>query len=258
MSTAASTSGRARRAPRRVRLDAETIVAAGLELAATPGVSTISVRDLGARLGADPTAIYRHFRSKESLMEALLDALITRTLERVTAPVGEWRDRLRQLADATFELFAQHPAIGVEATVLTTHGTGELGAVEFMLDTFARAGLDRDEQVRHYALFASHVLAGSAGVARARSERAALGETSTRWFDGPIAADPERFPRVASLLPELMQLEDHVLYELGVETILQSAERAAVQSAERAAVQSAERAASYDSADVERPPTLEK
>lgn len=231
MSTAASTSGRARRAPRRARLDPDTIVAAGLELAATPGVSAISVRDLGARLGADPTAIYRHFRSKESLMQALLDELITRTLERVTADPAQWRDRLRQLADATLELFAEHPAVGVEATVLTTHGSGELGAVEFMLDAFAHAGLDGDEQVRHYALFASHVLTGSAGIARARAERAALGEPSTRWFDSPLAADPQRYPRVASLLPELMQLEDHVLYELGVETILQSAERTAGPSA---------------------------
>lgn len=242
MSTAASTSGRARGAPRRVRLDADTIVAAGLELAATPGVSAISVRDLGARLGADPTAIYRHFRSKESLMQALLDELITRTLERVTAPREEWRTRLRELADATLELFAEHPAVAIEATVLTTHGSGELGAVEFMLDAFAHAGLDPDEQVRHYALLASHVLTSSAGIARARAERIALGESSTRWFDAPLAADPLRFPRVASLLPELMQLEDHVLYRLGVETILQSAERSA----------------SHDHGDRERQPTLEK
>lgn len=231
-----------RRAPGRARLDAETIVAAGIEVASSTGAGGISVRDLGARLGADPTAIYRHFRSKESLMQALLDALITRTLERVTAPPEEWRDRLRQLAEATLDIFTAHPSIAVEATVLTTHGPGELGAVEFMLDAFAHAGLDRDEQVRHYALFASHVLTGSAGIARARAERSAVGEPSTRWFDGPFAADPTRYPHVATLLPELLQLEDHVLFSLAVENIIQSAERTA----------------SHARGDEGAPPTLEK
>ena len=60
----------------RARLDRESIIAAGLELAAS-GTSTISVRELGNHLGADPTAIYRHFRNKEQLMEALLDELIS-------------------------------------------------------------------------------------------------------------------------------------------------------------------------------------
>jgi len=225
--SSATTPKSATRAPGRARLDAESIVAAGIELARSTGAGGISVRDLGARLGADPTAIYRHFRSKESLMQALLDDLITRTVEEVTAPPDEWRDRLRQLARATLDLFSEHPSIGVEATVLTTHGPGELSAVEFMLDAFAHAGLEGDEQVRHYALYASHVLTGSAGIARARAERTAVGESSTRWFDGPFAADPARYPHVARLLPELLQLEDHDLFSLGIENIIQSAERAA-------------------------------
>jgi AcrR family transcriptional regulator len=57
----------------KVKLDPERIIAAGLELAARPGVSAISVRELGTMLGADPTAIYRHFRSKDDLMRSLLD-----------------------------------------------------------------------------------------------------------------------------------------------------------------------------------------
>src|SRR6185312_12110811 len=82
----------------RVRLDRETIITAGLNLAAVPGCSTISVRELGHSLDADPTAIYRHFRNKEHLMRELLDELIERSVVAVTADPEDWRQRLLQLA----------------------------------------------------------------------------------------------------------------------------------------------------------------
>ncbi|MGR0320896.1 TetR/AcrR family transcriptional regulator [Agromyces sp. ZXT2-3] len=212
----------------RIRLDPDRILAAGLELAAEPGVASISVRELGVRLGADPTAIYRHFRSKEHLMQALLDEVIRRSILEVTVDPDDWQERIRELARATLRLFTRYPAVGVEATVLTTHGPGELDAVEFMLDAFARAGLEGDDLVRHYALLASHLLSSAAGIARARAERGdpPEGEPSP-WFEGPILADPRTHPRIASLSRELGALEDVDLFMLGVDAVIRSAERAA-------------------------------
>ncbi|MFK4730263.1 TetR/AcrR family transcriptional regulator [Agromyces mediolanus] len=211
----------------KARLDHDTIVAAGLELAAETGGITLSVRELGARLGADPTAIYRHFRNKEELMQALLDALNARSVATVTAPREDWRARLRQLSGATLELFSAHPAIAAEAVVLTTHGRGELDAVELMLDAFAQAGLADEELVRHYALLASHVLSTASGIARSRSERGANADGTSPWFDGPVLADPRSHPRVAEFGPRLVELEDRDLFQHGVEVIIASAERAA-------------------------------
>ncbi|MGI9823460.1 TetR/AcrR family transcriptional regulator [Agromyces sp. Marseille-Q5079] len=211
----------------KVRLDRDTILATGLELAADTGATSISVRELGARLGTDPTAIYRHFRNKEALMQALLDELNARSVAAVTAEPDQWRERLRQLAAATLASFTTYPAIAVEAVVLTTHGPGELDAVELMLDAFARAGLADDELVRHYALMASHVLSTAAGIARGRSGRTSGEEEPSPWFDGPILADPRTHPRVAELSVKIVGLEDRDLFMLGVEAVIQSAERAA-------------------------------
>lgn len=211
----------------RPRLDRDTIIAAGLELAAAPGATSISVRELGARLGADPTAIYRHFRNKEHLMEALLDELISLSVAAVDADPADWRERLRELAASTLELFSRYPAVGVEAIVLTTHGPGELDAVELMLDAFSRAGLTGDDLVRHYALFASHVLSSAAGIARGRSERGGSAGDPSPWFEGPLLADPRRHPHVASVTTSLTDLEDRDLFLLGVEAVIQSAERTA-------------------------------
>ena len=209
----------------RARLDRESIIAAGLELAAS-GTSSISVRELGTHLGADPTAIYRHFRSKEHLMQALLDELTVRSVAAVTADAADWRSRLRQLADSTLTLYAEHPAVGAEAIVLTTHGPGELDAIELMLEAFSRAGLTGDDVVRHYALMASHVLSSAAGIARGRNTNPAGGEASP-WFEGPILADARRYPLIHAFNAQLADLEDLELFTMGVESIIQSAERAA-------------------------------
>jgi len=213
--------------PGKTRLDRESIIAAGLELAAK-GSTSLSVRELGAHLGADPTAIYRHFRNKDQLMQALLDELTRRSVAAVTAERDDWRNRLRQLAVATLDEYSQHPSIGVEATVLTTHGTGELDAIELMLEAFTVAGLAGDELVHHYALLASHVLSSAAGIARARGERREHGVTDDEpspWFDGPLLADPRRYPLITSINTRLLDLEDRELFMLGVDAVIQSAER---------------------------------
>lgn len=210
----------------RARLDRDVIIEAGLELASAPGVSAISVRDLGAHLGADPTAIYRHFRSKDALMEALLDELNFRAVAAVDLPVDDWAGRLRRLAEVTLDWYARYPAIGVEATSLTTHGPGELAAVEFMLDAFQRAGLRDGELVRHYALLASHLLSVAAGIARSRADRPG-DQAESPWFDAPLLADPRQYPLIASNSAALADLQDRELYLMGVDVIIESASRSA-------------------------------
>ena len=211
------------------RLDRATIIAAGLELADTTGSASLSIRDLGAKLGTDPTAIYRHFRSKDDLMGALLDELTVRSLAAVTAPPEDWQERLRQLASATLDELSRYPAIGQEAIVLTTHGPGELDAIEFMLDAFSRAGLEGEDLVQHYALMATHILSSAAGVARARTERGSPSPSSSSpWFEGPLLVDPVKHPHIAQISPQLLALEDRALFTLGVEWIIRSAERSAL------------------------------
>lgn len=191
-------------------------------------MGTVSIRELGAKLGTDPTAIYRHFRSKDDLMGALLDELTVRTLAAVTAPPEDWQERLRQLASATLSELSRYPAIGQEAIVLTTHGPGELDAIEFMLDAFSRAGLSGEDLVQHYALMATHILSSAAGVARARTERGTTAPSEpSPWFEGPLLVDPIKHPHIAQISAQLLALEDRELFMLGVEWVIRSAERTA-------------------------------
>ena len=221
---------RTRRASGRLRLDRPTIVAAALELAAMPGTATISFRELGAHLGVDPTAMYRHFRNKDELTKALLEELTERGLAHVTADPDDWQERLRQLAQGALAEFESYPASGIEAIALTTHGAAERRAIELMLDAFSRAGLSGEDLVRHYALLAVHVLAGASNMARARIERGAPTGRADTWLDRPILADPREFPHVAALSVELAAISDADLFSAGVEMVIESAVRTAARA----------------------------
>lgn len=206
------------------RLDHATIVEAGLEIASRPGVATISVRALGTELGVDPTAVYRHFQSKDDLMRALLDELQATALIRLRDNAS-WRTRLRDLAHATLATFVAHPAIAVEATVLTTNGPAETATIEFILAAFTEAGLEGGDLVSHYALFASYVLSEAAGIARGRAS--SPGSTEDSWFEGPLLVDPLKHEHIAAVAADLRDLRDEDIFRMGIELILDSAARLA-------------------------------
>lgn len=220
----------ARTGPRRVRLDKARIVMAGLEVAAESRSNSFSAKDLGEKLGVDPTAIYRHFRNKGHLMEALLDELHSRSLAAVTAEKADWKGRVRQLAAATLFEYSNHPSIAAEAMLVTTHGPGELAAVELLLEALSNAGLDDENIVQHYALISSYILSNASGIALSRADSADeidSPDVDMPWLDGPILADPRTHPHIARFTVELAELKDRKIFMAGIDALLDSAERAA-------------------------------
>jgi AcrR family transcriptional regulator len=207
------------------RIDRESIVAAGMAIAARPNAPAITVRELGKYLGADPTSIYRHFRNKDDVIRALLENLMAMTLERMTAPRHEWRERLRQMAAATFELYMQYPAIGAEAIHLSTDGPAERDIIEAMLDCLDVAGLSDDAAVRHYAALSTYVLAYASGIASSYSGRAAENaEDATAWLSRSLPMSPATHPRINALRDALVALDDRDAYNMGIEALLDAVE----------------------------------
>src|SRR5262249_26261043 len=154
----------------------------------------------------DPTAVYRHFRDKEELMQTVLDRLIVTTQEQIDREAS-WRDQLLDGAIATFDVFSAHPHVGVEASAMSTGGPGELAAIDWILTQLERAGLDKQQAVRFYAAYSSYVLAAASALAR-QHLRDAESATPSRWVGDLRAVDASRLPALAAVLPDLVALAD--------------------------------------------------
>ncbi len=92
----------------------EQIAEAALRLVASHGMKGLSVAAVARRVGLVPSAIYRHFRSKDALVEALLDLFGSKILGNVHAVHRETDDpveRLRRLLMRHARLIRENEAI---------------------------------------------------------------------------------------------------------------------------------------------------
>jgi len=63
----------------------EALIQTALEMVGTQGLDTITLREIGNRLGTSRSAIYRHFKSKEALMKQVILAGFDK-LDRILEP----------------------------------------------------------------------------------------------------------------------------------------------------------------------------
>lgn len=202
-------------------MDQETFVEAALRLSSRPHTLSLTYRELGDEVGVDPTAIYRHYSSKESLMQALLDRLYRIALTRMSTPSADWEKCLNDFASATLETFLEHPAIAVTATSLTTSGPGEMDSIELMVSCFHQAGLRGQDLAEQYAIFAAYLLSGAAGLARDQAESSA--PESHEWFEGTLRADPDRHPHAMDIRKEILALDHREMFRAGARQLVQAA-----------------------------------
>ena len=83
------------------------VILEAAEAVAQDGYESLSMRAFATRLGAVPMALYNHFRTKEEMVDALLDQV----LSRFVAPpaTDDWVDDLRRFAEAHRRVLADHP-----------------------------------------------------------------------------------------------------------------------------------------------------
>ncbi len=210
---------------RRAQLNRESILEATRGIAAEGG--QITFRALGTALDAAHTAVYRHFRDKDELVRATLDQLLAEVCEGVDQTLP-WRDQAYAMARLTWDACASHPSIGVEAHTITTGGPGELCCVEILLALLTKAGLHASEAVHFYAVLSNYML----GVASTKAaHRLAGGDgdsgVTATWLGDLAPIDPRVHPHVARVRAELSVLRDDDVFAMGLDVILDAAERAA-------------------------------
>lgn len=92
----------------------EQIVLAALNLVATQGLKSLNVAAVARRIGLVPSALYRHFRGKEEIIDAVLEHIRGMLQGNVDAVCGETPDcmeRLRRLLFRHIQLIRENLAI---------------------------------------------------------------------------------------------------------------------------------------------------
>jgi AcrR family transcriptional regulator len=131
------------------RLDASRIVDAALTIAARDGAPAVTMRRLGAELGVDPTAFYRHFRTKDDLLAAMAERLLEREVD-VFEPGPDWRENLRRLYWAGWRVYRGHPGFAETIARLPEDVPTLARIADLILAELRRAGLSRRDAALYY------------------------------------------------------------------------------------------------------------
>jgi AcrR family transcriptional regulator len=127
---------------REVILDAAEAVAA-------QGFDALSMRAVAARLGAVPMALYNHFATKDELVDALLDRVLSR-FEPEPA-TDDWTQDLRRFARAHRRLLVRHPWAVAPLFTRPNPGMSAVGIGELALGILRRGGLSNARAVAAFS-----------------------------------------------------------------------------------------------------------
>ncbi|GHA89991.1 TetR/AcrR family transcriptional regulator [Streptomyces chryseus] len=218
--------GRRRRRPTKqgTVLSERLIVDTALRLIGEHGAGALTVRRLGASLGADPSALYRYFRDTDDLLLAVADELIGRTLRRFR-PTGAWRADLRTLGLMMHADYQAHPQAALLTCARVTGRAYEIQAVETILGILRGAGFPDAEAVRVYHVFVDQTLSFAALDAATLALPAGAREAEEGAWRGTYARLPaQSHPHIAATAPVLVAEMGRSGYPAALEMVLAAAQ----------------------------------
>ena len=185
----------------RTNLTKSDFVRVALDFVESHDISDLTIRALGKELGVDPTALYRHFPKKESLLDAMLDAVLAEVGD-LPDPVGASpKDCVIAILSNVRQVFRQHAhlsAVYVSATgdfpsglVLTRRISGHLAAM----------GITGDNLVRTYQMLEGYTLGTSVFDSGGAPDTWTVRQTRYRYLNIPafddVARSPDKVQKIA-------------------------------------------------------------
>ncbi|MFF1816334.1 TetR/AcrR family transcriptional regulator [Kribbella sp. NPDC058245] len=174
----------AKGAGRRPSLDVNEVVATGIRLADSDGLSAASMGGVAKELGVGTMTLYTYVPSKDELLELMVDQVLG---ERALPGPGEprpddWRAQVDLYSERTQLMFRQHPWLSQVSPIRPPAGPGLLAGREYLLAVVSTLNLTPHET--NTAALAISTYVDSAASLQAESlliERAS-GQSHDAWW----------------------------------------------------------------------------
>ena len=181
----------AEEASQRPGLSRERIVEAALAVVASEGLEALSMRRLAQELDVWPMSVYRYFRDKDELLDAVVEAAADEVA--VAGGAGSWRDRIRDLLHQARAALGHEPArLGTRfARAMLTPGALRLS--EAGLAILQEAGFEPDEAARAWRALCGYTFGFTAF-----DEDARPADTARRARAAVAALPEDEYPALAA------------------------------------------------------------
>ncbi len=204
-------------------LTRESIVRAAIAIIERDGAKALSMRKVATELGVGTMSLYNHVPDREALIEGVAQSVLEGldVPEEAANPDQDWKVNARAIVDAFRAVAGRHPRS--MHLVMTSRIDLEFKwrAAERSLRLLAAAGFDGETSVRALRALMSYAIGSQMMAHGALQTPDQMPETALL----PVQADPERFPHVIALTPELLRGDLETDFAVGLEMLLSALDR---------------------------------
>ncbi|MCE7007421.1 TetR/AcrR family transcriptional regulator [Kibdelosporangium philippinense] len=200
-------------------LSREQIVSEAIKLLDTDGLDALSMRNLGKRLYAGATSLYRHVVNKDELIELAIDEVYG----EIEVPSGDdWRAGVISTAQSVRAMITRHPWVG---SVLGQVGLSYLGPnvirmSDKMLALFEQGGFGLVDGNRAMRLVLSYVIGAGIGEAAWLTSLARSGLSDAEWAEQVLPLAKQAAAPYPRLLAALDTPDTEDLFAYGLDALL--------------------------------------
>jgi AcrR family transcriptional regulator len=202
----------------------DRIAEAAVTIADVDGIDAVTMRRVAAEIGTRATSLYRYVRSKEELLDLMVDRVVGENC--IPEPSGDWRPDLRAIAHHMRAVVKRHPWMISISVFRTPLGPNTVATREATLRALDGHGLDADGMLV-IATALSTLARGYAAEEIAEQEaetRSGLGRE--QWRDSQVQyvemiRDSGEYPLFMRIIDEARMPHDPKRVEQGFEQALE-------------------------------------
>jgi AcrR family transcriptional regulator len=188
---------------RPARLSRDEIVGAAVTLVEQGGPDALTMKALGAALGADPSAVYRHVQDKDELLRAVGDHLLNGVVEGLPGR-RTWDDTVRTVCLRLRAALLARPQLADLTRSAPTRQRHELRLTEVLLSALVAGGFPPDRAAAAYhALIELTVGSATIDGTTAAMDPAVRRATYAAWRRDYQALPADEFPHCRAVAGHL-------------------------------------------------------
>ena len=208
----------------RVPLSRERVLAAAVLLADEDGLESLTMRELGVRLGVEAMSLYNHVANKDDILDGMVD-LVVSEIDLPADAVG-WKEAMRRRAISAQSVFSRHRWASALIDSRESSGPARLRYLDWVLGTLRRAGFTLAVAARAFSLLDSYIYGFGRQQLNVSVEGDMAPEEMAAAFLRAIPAD--EYPYLREMVVDHAMAtgrDDGADFEFGLDLILDGLER---------------------------------
>ncbi len=128
---------------------------AAISLADKVGIESLTMRELGLRLGVEAMSLYNHVANKDDILDGMVDIVVSE-IDLPSDTVG-WREAMRRRAISAQSVFSRHPWASALIDSRASSGPARLRYFDWVVRTLRRAGFTLELAARAFSVLDSYI-----------------------------------------------------------------------------------------------------